>query len=397
MRRRPPPRRGPDGHAGRAAGPGAGGRVVAERPHDGDGRGRQDQDEQEDGDGDEPATTATAATAAAPCVRPVRPAGWTTPAAVRRRPERSRSGTGSPRRRRHRRPRLCGTWCTAWDLRASSLRQGYTRGSGRRATGSFLAAGLAVSYRYYTAGVTPAARFARIVRNPSLYPGVAEALGPRFAWHTHAASPRSSQALCLSAWAPLARAGGSARRDRPAAGGVAARVRAGRRRLRAEREQRARRRAGRVRTARPQPRTPLAPQGGGSGASRWRSPTPTSSRRGAGARAPSTSCSRPPTPSSASSPSSCATPRPDSAAAGSSPGRAVASTGRAPIAPAAHGLRAGWPCGTAAERLAGTGRWRAACSGPRHSCPGRAHPGAARCIATASWRARCCTRPGRRA
>ncbi len=42
------------------------------------------------------------------------------------------------------------------------------------------------------------------MRNPSLYPGVAEALGPGFPWHTHAASPRSSQALCLSAWAPLA-------------------------------------------------------------------------------------------------------------------------------------------------------------------------------------------------
>jgi hypothetical protein len=54
--------------------------------------------------------------------------------------------------------------------------------------------------------MTPAARFARILRNPSLYPGVAQALGPRFAWHTHAASPRSSQALCLSAWAPLAAA-----------------------------------------------------------------------------------------------------------------------------------------------------------------------------------------------
>ena len=48
------------------------------------------------------------------------------------------------------------------------------------------------------------ARFARIRRNPSLFPGVAEALGPGFPWHTHAASPRSSQALCLSAWAPLA-------------------------------------------------------------------------------------------------------------------------------------------------------------------------------------------------
>jgi hypothetical protein len=46
-------------------------------------------------------------------------------------------------------------------------------------------------------------RFERILRNPSLYPGVAAALGPGFPWHTHAASPRSSQALCLSAWAPL--------------------------------------------------------------------------------------------------------------------------------------------------------------------------------------------------
>jgi hypothetical protein len=53
--------------------------------------------------------------------------------------------------------------------------------------------------------VTPPARFARILRNPSLYPGVAEALGPDFPWHTHAGSPRSSQALCLSAWAPLAK------------------------------------------------------------------------------------------------------------------------------------------------------------------------------------------------
>jgi hypothetical protein len=52
--------------------------------------------------------------------------------------------------------------------------------------------------------VTSAARFSRIRRNPSLYPGVAEALGPSFAWHTHAASPRSSQALCVSAWVPLA-------------------------------------------------------------------------------------------------------------------------------------------------------------------------------------------------
>ena len=46
-------------------------------------------------------------------------------------------------------------------------------------------------------------RFERILRNPSLYPGVAAALGPGFPWHTHAASPRSSQALCVSAWAPL--------------------------------------------------------------------------------------------------------------------------------------------------------------------------------------------------
>jgi len=52
--------------------------------------------------------------------------------------------------------------------------------------------------------VIPAARFARIRRNPSLFPGVAESLGPGFAWHTHAANPRSSQALCLSAWVPLA-------------------------------------------------------------------------------------------------------------------------------------------------------------------------------------------------
>jgi hypothetical protein len=52
--------------------------------------------------------------------------------------------------------------------------------------------------------VTLPARFLRIARNPSLYPGVPAALGPDFPWHTHAGSPRSSQALCLSAWAPLA-------------------------------------------------------------------------------------------------------------------------------------------------------------------------------------------------
>ena len=51
--------------------------------------------------------------------------------------------------------------------------------------------------------MTGSPRFERILRNPSLYPGVAAALGPGFPWHTHAASPRSSQALCLSAWAPL--------------------------------------------------------------------------------------------------------------------------------------------------------------------------------------------------
>jgi hypothetical protein len=50
----------------------------------------------------------------------------------------------------------------------------------------------------------PASRFERIRRNPVLYPGVADRLGPGFAWHTHAGSPRSSQALCLSAWVPLA-------------------------------------------------------------------------------------------------------------------------------------------------------------------------------------------------
>lgn len=49
----------------------------------------------------------------------------------------------------------------------------------------------------------PTPRFERIRANPSLLPGLADDLGPAFPWHTHAASPRSSQALCLSAWAPL--------------------------------------------------------------------------------------------------------------------------------------------------------------------------------------------------
>jgi hypothetical protein len=50
----------------------------------------------------------------------------------------------------------------------------------------------------------PPTRYQRILNNPGLYPGVAAALGPGFRWHTHAGSPRSSQALCLSAWYPLA-------------------------------------------------------------------------------------------------------------------------------------------------------------------------------------------------
>ena len=50
----------------------------------------------------------------------------------------------------------------------------------------------------------PPTRFQRILSNSALFPGVAEALGPSFCWHTHAGSPRSSQAFCLSAWYPLA-------------------------------------------------------------------------------------------------------------------------------------------------------------------------------------------------
>jgi hypothetical protein len=46
-------------------------------------------------------------------------------------------------------------------------------------------------------------RFDRIRNSPALYPGVAASLGPGFPWHVHAGSPRSSQALCLSAWYPL--------------------------------------------------------------------------------------------------------------------------------------------------------------------------------------------------
>ena len=49
----------------------------------------------------------------------------------------------------------------------------------------------------------PASRFDRIRNSPTLYPGVAELLGPGFPWHVHAGSARSSQALCLSAWYPL--------------------------------------------------------------------------------------------------------------------------------------------------------------------------------------------------
>jgi len=54
------------------------------------------------------------------------------------------------------------------------------------------------------AGAEPGDRFTRILQSPALYPGVAEALGPGFPWHTHAGSARSSQALCLSVWVPLA-------------------------------------------------------------------------------------------------------------------------------------------------------------------------------------------------
>lgn len=53
-------------------------------------------------------------------------------------------------------------------------------------------------------------RFRRIRQSPALYPGVADTLGPAFPWHTHAGSARSSQALCLSVWVPLA---GLAERD----------------------------------------------------------------------------------------------------------------------------------------------------------------------------------------
>ncbi len=49
----------------------------------------------------------------------------------------------------------------------------------------------------------PASRFERIRNSPAIYPGVADTLGASFPWHTHAASARSSQALCLSAWVPL--------------------------------------------------------------------------------------------------------------------------------------------------------------------------------------------------
>ncbi len=54
------------------------------------------------------------------------------------------------------------------------------------------------------AGAESGDRFTRILQSPALYPGVAEALGPDFPWHTHAAGARSSQALCLSVWVPLA-------------------------------------------------------------------------------------------------------------------------------------------------------------------------------------------------
>lgn len=49
-----------------------------------------------------------------------------------------------------------------------------------------------------------AARFRRLRASPALFPGVAERLGPDFPWHPRAAGARSSQALCVSAWAPLA-------------------------------------------------------------------------------------------------------------------------------------------------------------------------------------------------
>lgn|GEM_PF-6094453 len=48
------------------------------------------------------------------------------------------------------------------------------------------------------------ARFQRLRRSPTLYPGVADALGPGFPWHSRADGPRSSQGLCLSVWVPLA-------------------------------------------------------------------------------------------------------------------------------------------------------------------------------------------------
>lgn len=47
-------------------------------------------------------------------------------------------------------------------------------------------------------------QFARICQNPTLFPGLARLLGPDFPWHSGAGGPRSSQALCLSAWVPLA-------------------------------------------------------------------------------------------------------------------------------------------------------------------------------------------------
>jgi len=48
------------------------------------------------------------------------------------------------------------------------------------------------------------ARFERLRRSRTLYPGVADALGPAFPWHSRADGPRSSQGLCLSVWVPLA-------------------------------------------------------------------------------------------------------------------------------------------------------------------------------------------------
>lgn len=46
-------------------------------------------------------------------------------------------------------------------------------------------------------------QFARVCQNPTLFPGLAQMLGPDFPWHSSAGSTRSSQAFCLSAWVPL--------------------------------------------------------------------------------------------------------------------------------------------------------------------------------------------------